>query len=143
MRSACSRPRRLLGANIGGKDGGGACAHPSIGNHDNPRDRPRQCRGGRGHGLRPQDLQSAYFPGEAPDAPASEPQTIAIVDAYDDLEAESDLAVYDNEFQLPACTASNGCFEQVNQNGETGNLPFPESNKAKTEKEALCESATA
>ncbi len=57
-------------------------------------------------GLRPQDLQSAYFPGEAPDAPASEPQTIAIVDAYDDLQAESDLGVYDGEFHLPACTAA-------------------------------------
>ena len=94
-------------------------------------------------GLRPQDLQSAYFPGEAPDAPASEPQTIAIVDAYDDLQAESDLGVYDSEFQLPTCTASNGCFEQVNQNGETGNPPFPATSIAKTEKEALCESATA
>ena len=94
-------------------------------------------------GLRPQDLQSAYFPGEAPDAPASEPQTIAIVDAYDDLEAESDLGVYDNEFHLPECTASNGCFEQVNQNGETGNPPFPATYTAKGEKEALCESTTA
>jgi hypothetical protein len=103
---------------------------------------PGSAAGGT-EGLRPQDLQSAYFPGEAPDAPASEPQTIAIVDAYDDLEAESDLGVYDSEFHLPECTASNGCFAQVNQSGETGNPPFPESNKAKTEKEALCESATA
>jgi len=94
-------------------------------------------------GLRPQDLQSAYFPGEAPDAPASEPQTIAIVDAYDDLQAESDLGVYDSEFQLPECTSSNGCFEQVNQNGETGNPPFPASYTAKGEKEALCESTSA
>ncbi len=52
-------------------------------------------------GLRPQDLQSAYFPGEAPDAPASEPQTIAIVDAYDDLQAESDLSVYDERISPP------------------------------------------
>jgi hypothetical protein len=103
---------------------------------------PGSAAGGT-EGLRPQDLQSAYFPGEAPDAPASEPQTIAIVDAYDDLEAESDLGVYDSEFHLPECASSNGCFAQVNQNGETGNPPFPESNKAKTEKEALCESATA
>lgn len=94
-------------------------------------------------GLRPQDLRSAYFPGEAPDAPASEPQTIAIVDAYDDLQAESDLGVYDREFHLPECTAGNGCFEQVNQNGETGDPPFPASAQAKGEKEALCESATA
>jgi Subtilase family len=94
-------------------------------------------------GLRPQDLQSAYFPGEAPDASASEPQTIAIVDAYDDLEAEYDLGVYDREFHLPECTSENGCFKQVNQNGETGNPPFPASYTAKGEKEALCESASA
>ena len=59
---------------------------------------------GGADGLRPQDLQSAYFPGEAPDAPASEPQTIALVDAYDDLDAEADLETYDEEFGLPACT---------------------------------------
>ena len=94
-------------------------------------------------GLRPQDLRSAYFPGEEPDAPASEPQTIAIVDAYDDLGAESDLGVYDNEFHLPECTASNGCFEQVSENGETGKPPFPATAAAKAEKEALCESVSA
>lgn len=94
-------------------------------------------------GLRPQDLQSAYFPGEAPDVPASEPQTIAIVDAYDDLQAEYDLGVYDNEFHLPECTASSGCFRQVNENGETGKPPFPATAAAKAEKEALCESASA
>jgi len=65
------------------------------------------------------------------------------VDAYDDLQAESDLSVYDNEFHLPECTSSDGCFEQVNQNGETGNPPFPATSTAKSEKEALCESTTA
>jgi hypothetical protein len=94
------------------------------------------------YGLRPQDLQSAYFPGEAPDAPASEPQTIALVDAYNDPNAESDLRIYDEEFHLPACTTANGCLEQVNQNGETGNPPFPNSALAKQEKEALCEKGT-
>ncbi len=94
-------------------------------------------------GLRPQDLRNAYFPGEASDAPASEPQTIALVDAYNDLEAEADLGVYDQEFNLPKCTRGNGCFEQVNQQGETENLPYPESTAAKQAKEALCESKTA
>ena len=98
---------------------------------------------GGADGLRPQDLQSAYFPGEAPDAPASEPQTIALVDAYDDLDAEADLETYDEEFGLPACTTADGCFEQVNQNGETGNPPFPSSYTAKAEKEELCESPSA
>ena len=70
------------------------------------------------YGLGPQQLRNAYFPGEEPRAPASQPQTIAIVDAYNDLGAEADLKVYDEEFGLPACSAANGCFEQVNQNGE-------------------------
>jgi hypothetical protein len=95
------------------------------------------------YGLRPQDLRSAYFPGEQPDAPASEPQTIALVDAYDDPNAEADLKTYDEEFGLAECTAGNGCFEQVNQNGETGNPPFPSDAQARQELEAVCESATA
>jgi len=82
-----------------------------------------------GFGYRPLDLQSAYFPGSAPDAPASEPQTIALVDAYNDLNAEADLSVYDNEFKLPACTAEGKCFQKVNQSGGTGNLPFPKTLK--------------
>ena len=94
-------------------------------------------------GLRPQDLRSAYFPGEAPDAPASEPQTIALVDAYNDPEAEADLRVYDKELSLPECTFGNGCFEQVNEHGETGKPPFPATAAAKAEQEALCESTSA
>ncbi len=46
-------------------------------------------------------------------------QTIAIVDAYDDPTAESDLATYDSQYLLPACTTANGCFTKVNQNGGT------------------------
>ena len=52
-------------------------------------------------------------------------QTIALVDAYDDLSAEADLKVYDKEFGLPECTEANKCFEKVNQYGETGKPPFP------------------
>jgi hypothetical protein len=95
------------------------------------------------YGLRPQDLLGAYFPGEQPDAPVSEPQTIALVDAYNDPSAEADLKVYDEEFALPACTVGSSCFRQVNQKGETGNLPFPQSKQAKETREALCESKTA
>lgn len=72
-------------------------------------------------GLRPRDLHSAYqLPASAPSA-----QTVALVDAYNDLTAEEDLATYDKEFGLPECTAADDCFEKVNQNGETGSLPFP------------------
>ncbi|MDE1768930.1 MAG: fibronectin type III domain-containing protein [Thaumarchaeota archaeon] len=37
-------------------------------------------------------------------------QTIAIVDAYDDPNAASDLQTFDSQFNLPACTVANGCF---------------------------------
>ena len=38
--------------------------------------------------------------------------TIAIIDAYDDKTMESDLSVFDKDFNLPDCTTKNGCFEQ-------------------------------
>jgi Fibronectin type III domain len=46
-------------------------------------------------------------------------ETIAIVDAYDDPNAESDLAAYRAEFGLPACTSANGCFAKYDQTGGT------------------------
>jgi hypothetical protein len=76
-----------------------------------------------GFGMTPQDLKSAYFPKEQPEAPASTPQTIALVDAYDDPHAEADLAKFDEELGLSACTEANGCFRKVNQLGATGPLP--------------------
>ncbi len=66
-------------------------------------------------GLNPADLASAYKLSTSGGAG----QTIAIVDAYDDANAESDLAVYRSRFGLPACTTANGCFRKVNQNGGT------------------------
>ena len=77
--------------------------------------------------LTPQNLQQAYFPGEAPEAPASNPQTIALVDAYNDLNAEADLNTYSSEFGLPACTKANGCFTKVGESGSESVLPFPAS----------------
>jgi subtilase family serine protease len=38
--------------------------------------------------------------------------TIAIIGAYDDTGIESDLAAFDAQFDLPACTTKNGCFEK-------------------------------
>ncbi|HEX9482626.1 MAG TPA: S8 family serine peptidase [Solirubrobacteraceae bacterium] len=72
-------------------------------------------------GLRPQDLHSAY---SLPTAATGE-ATIALIDAYNDPNAEADLNKYSEEFGLPACTAENGCFEQVGQSAG-GPLPFPE-----------------
>jgi hypothetical protein len=92
--------------------------------------------------LTPQEFNDAYFPGEQPDGPASEPerQTIALVDAYNDPEAEHDLQIYDEEFKLPECNVGNGCFEQVNEHGASApsSLPFPETEAELESAEAVC-----
>ncbi len=54
-------------------------------------------------------------------------QTVAIVDAYDNPNAESDLATYRRTYGLPACTTANGCFKKVNQNGGTS---YPSTNSS-------------
>jgi hypothetical protein len=64
----------------------------------------------------------SVVPGTSNSGASGEPgadQTIAIVDAYDDPNAESDLGVYRSQFGLPPCTAANGCFSKVNQTGGT------------------------
>ena len=71
-------------------------------------------------GLFPADLQSAY---KLPSATAGAGRTIAIVDAFDDPAAESDLGVYRSQFGLPACTTANGCFRKVSQTGSATALP--------------------
>ena len=66
----------------------------------------------------PAYLQQAYdlsFLSET----AGTTETVAIVDAFDDPNAESDLDTYRAEFGLPACTSANGCFTKVDQNGGT------------------------
>ncbi|HEY7389834.1 MAG TPA: S8 family serine peptidase, partial [Bryobacteraceae bacterium] len=40
-------------------------------------------------------------------------QTIAIVDAFDDPNIEADLAAFNSQFSLPACSTANGCFQKV------------------------------
>lgn len=73
-------------------------------------------------GYNPADLQSAYA---LPSSTAGSGQTVAIVDAYNDPNAESDLGVYRSQFGLPACTTANGCFKKVAQNGTT---TYPQNN---------------
>ena len=79
---------------------------------------------GRGHegGYSPLDLQSAY---DTPPSPAGSGQTVAVVDAFDDPKAESDLQTYRSEYKLPACTKADGCFRKVDQ---TGGASYPASN---------------
>jgi subtilase family serine protease len=71
-------------------------------------------------GYTPCDLQAAYG---LPSATAGSGQTVAIVDAFDDPNAESDLATYRSNNNLPACTTANGCFRKVNQTGGTSYPP--------------------
>ncbi len=68
-------------------------------------------------GLSPATIKSAYNYSTSSTAGAG--KTIAIVDAYDDPTAESDLAVFNAAFSLPVCTTSSGCFTKVNQTGGT------------------------
>jgi subtilase family serine protease len=65
-------------------------------------------------GLTPADLRSAYAVPSSTSA-----RVVAIVDAYDNPNAENDLNVYRAQFGLPACTTANGCFRKVDQNGGT------------------------
>jgi subtilase family serine protease len=74
-------------------------------------------------GLSPATIKSAYsFPTSST---AGAGQTIAIVDAFDDPTAESDLGVFSGQLGLPACTTANGCFAKVNQ---TGGTSYPRKN---------------
>lgn len=60
-------------------------------------------------GYGPSDLQTAYnLTGYSQSNGGG--ITVAIVDAYDDPNAASNLSVYRKQFGLPTCTVSNGCF---------------------------------
>jgi subtilase family serine protease len=67
------------------------------------------------YGYGPASLQSAY---KLPSTRGSG-RTVAIVDAYNDPNAESDLATYRRTYGLPTCTTANGCFKKVNESGGT------------------------
>lgn len=71
-----------------------------------------------GVGYGPSDLQSAYA---LPSSTAGSGETVAVVDAFNDPNAASDLASYRSAAGLPACGA--GCFSVVNENGQTSPLP--------------------
>ncbi|RPE43531.1 putative Ig domain-containing protein [Streptomyces sp. Ag109_O5-1] len=70
-------------------------------------------------GLSPTNLHSAY---NLPSTGGSG-LTVAVVDAYNDPNAASDLATYRSTYGLSACTVANGCFKQVSQTGSTTSLP--------------------
>ncbi|MEV5952737.1 S53 family peptidase [Streptomyces sp. NPDC051987] len=77
-------------------------------------------------GYSPANLRSAYGLTSAAASNGSG-ETIAIVDAYNDPNAESDLATYRSYYGLSACTTANGCFKKVSQTGSTTSLPSSDS----------------
>ncbi|MET7477768.1 putative Ig domain-containing protein [Streptomyces sp. NPDC005648] len=74
-------------------------------------------------GLSPANLHSAY---NLPSTGGSG-LTVAVVDAYNDPNAASDLATYRSTYGLSACTVASGCFKQVSQTGSTTSLPTNDS----------------
>ncbi|HEY5428243.1 MAG TPA: hypothetical protein VIK04_03940 [Solirubrobacteraceae bacterium] len=58
---------------------------------------------------------------------AGSSQTVAIVDAYDDANAEADLATFRATYGLPPCTSATGCLRKVNEHGSPTPLPSPDS----------------
>jgi N-acetylneuraminic acid mutarotase len=73
-------------------------------------------------GYGPSQLESAY---NLPSSTAGAGETVAVVDAYDDPNAEADLQVYRAQYGLPVCDSANGCFTKVAQDGST-NYPSPD-----------------
>jgi subtilase family serine protease len=74
-------------------------------------------------GFTPQQLWAAYGLSAPSTWASANGPTIAIVDAFDDPSAESDLAVYRSQFGLPACTTANGCFSKLNGSLQRGGYP--------------------
>jgi hypothetical protein len=70
-------------------------------------------------GLSPANLQDAY---SLPSATGGAGQTVAVVTAYDDATAETDMNTYRAQYGIAAC--STGCFSKVDANGGT-NYPSP------------------
>lgn len=95
-----------------------------------PNGQPFAASGPSGYG--PSQLLSAYALATA-SASGGASQTVALVDAYDDPNAEADLGVYRSHFGLTPCTTANGCFRKVNESGVQGSYPAANSGWATEE----------
>ncbi|MBJ7608074.1 MAG: hypothetical protein JF887_01400 [Candidatus Dormibacteraeota bacterium] len=76
-------------------------------------------------GYTPNDIRSAYG---LLGATGGANQTVAIIDAYDNPNAESDLAAYRAQWGLPACTTANGCFRKTDEHGGQSFVPASRNN---------------
>ncbi|HEX4282800.1 MAG TPA: PKD domain-containing protein [Solirubrobacteraceae bacterium] len=91
----------------------GALVHPRV---------ARASSGGPLYGDAPAYLQQAYDLSSLSQTNGTG-DTVAIVDAFHDSTAETDLAAYRSFYNLPACTSASGCFRQMNEHG--GPTPPP------------------
>lgn len=73
-----------------------------------------------GDGYGAPSLRSAYKLTSASKADGKG-ETVAIIDAFNDPDAQANLNTYRSDWGLPPCKA--GCFKKVNQNGKTSPLP--------------------
>jgi subtilase family serine protease len=75
-----------------------------------------------GYGYGPSSLRSAY---NLPSTTAGKGKSVAVVDAYNDPNAVSDVAAYRSAWGVPACnsTTKAGCLTVVNENGAASPLP--------------------
>jgi subtilase family serine protease len=75
-------------------------------------------------GLTPADLRSAYgLAAQTGSSATPSGPLVAVVAAYDDGAAESDLKTYRQQFGLPDCTTSNHCFTKVQMKPTPGAPP--------------------
>jgi subtilase family serine protease len=126
----CANPANHLSAKLL------PAAHPSIANGATCFGKVATAPGAAGPdtvtapvGLNPSQIQSAYKLAGL----SANGRTVGIVDAYDDPDAEADLAVYRKTYGLPACTTANGCFTKVNQTGAASPLPTADAGWAEEE----------
>ena len=96
-------------------------------------------------GYTPQDLWSAYgltsYEPPANTSAATNGPTVAVVDAYNDPNAASDLAVYRSTEGLPALCGTSGastsCVGSFTQEGQSTGSPLPSGNTSWSEEISL------
>jgi Subtilase family len=94
---------------------------------------PALSGGGVDGGYDPQELRAAYEL-EAAAMSAGADQTVAVVDAYVDPDAEKDMNAYRGEYGIAPCTEAAHCFRQVD---EAGTKPSPKQAPTLAEEEEL------
>ena len=62
-------------------------------------------------GISPQQIKRAYTIDQV--VAQGKGQVIGIINAYDHPNIESDLATFNNAFNLPACSTANSCFQKI------------------------------